>query len=170
MTVIDGSGVRLRTVEFDDVEALVTIRSAPEVALRWGAEDIRSDIAETVKGDDVDAFVIEDGNEQIVGFLQWHEETDPEYRHAGMDIYVDPAHHGRGIGSEAVRAAAKHLIEVKGHHRITIDPAADNVAAIRCYAKVGFKPVGVMRQYERIDGGDWHDGLMMDLLAEEFIG
>ena len=48
-----------------------------------------------------------------------------------------------------------------------IDPAADNVAAIRSYEKVGFRPVGVMRRYERGPDGQWHDGLLMDLLAED---
>jgi aminoglycoside 6'-N-acetyltransferase len=48
-----------------------------------------------------------------------------------------------------------------------IDPAADNVAAIRTYEKAGFKRVGVMRRYERLPGGEWHDGLLMDLLADE---
>ena len=61
---------------------------------------------------------------------------------------------------------AIHLIRERGHHRIVIDPASDNIAAIRCYAAVGFKPVGVMRAYEHdIDGDGWHDGLLMDLLA-----
>jgi aminoglycoside 6'-N-acetyltransferase len=57
-------------------------------------------------------------------------------------------------------------VDDKGFHRLVIDPAADNVAAIRCYEKVGFKPVGIMRQYERDDHG-WHDGLLMDLVAAE---
>ena len=54
-------------------------------------------------------------------------------------------------------------------HRLTIDPAAHNAAAIRAYEKVGFRPVGVMRQYEREpeEGGSWYDGLLMDLLADE---
>ena len=35
-------------------------------------------------------------------------------------------------------------------------------------SKVGFKPVGVMRRYERdANGKDWHDGLLMELLAGE---
>jgi aminoglycoside 6'-N-acetyltransferase len=51
-----------------------------------------------------------------------------------------------------------------------IDPAADNLAAIRCYTKVGFRPVGVMRQYERSADGSWHDGLLMELLAGEITG
>ncbi len=53
------------------------------------------------------------------------------------------------------------------HHRITIDPAAANEPAIRCYAKAGFRPVGVMRQYERGGDGRFHDGLLMDLLRDE---
>jgi RimJ/RimL family protein N-acetyltransferase len=32
----------------------------------------------------------------------------------------------------------------------------------------GFRPVGILRRYERdADGVGWHDGLLMDLLAEE---
>jgi aminoglycoside 6'-N-acetyltransferase len=61
------------------------------------------------------------------------------------------------------------LIEERGHHRITIDPATDNAAALRSYEKVGFKPVGVMRQHERdADGEGWHDSLLMELLASEW--
>jgi aminoglycoside 6'-N-acetyltransferase len=67
-----------------------------------------------------------------------------------------------------VRRVTIQLVEERGHHRITIDPAVDNVAAIRAYEKVGFKPVGVMRRYERdVDGDGWHDGLLMELLAGE---
>ena len=67
-----------------------------------------------------------------------------------------------------MRRVVRHLIDDRGHHRITIDPAAANTAAIRAYEKAGFRPVGVMRRYERdADGGGWHDGLLMELLAED---
>ncbi len=67
-----------------------------------------------------------------------------------------------------VAALARYLVNDRGHHRLVIDPAADNEPAIRCYAAVGFRPVGIMRRYERDpDGVGWHDGLLMDLLAEE---
>jgi aminoglycoside 6'-N-acetyltransferase len=69
-----------------------------------------------------------------------------------------------------MRTLARHLIDDHRHHRLVVDPAADNVAAICCYTKVGFRPVGVMRQYERGPDGTWHDGLLMDLLADELIG
>ena len=62
---------------------------------------------------------------------------------------------------------ARFLIDARGHHRLVIDPAADNERAIRCYRSVGFRPVGIMRQYERGLDGSFHDGLLMDLVAEE---
>jgi aminoglycoside 6'-N-acetyltransferase len=51
--------------------------------------------------------------------------------------------------------------------RLTIDPAADNEAAIAGYSKVGFTAVGVMRSYERREGGDWTNGLLMDMLTSD---
>ena len=76
---------------------------------------------------------------------------------------------GRGVGPDAVRTLARFLFDVRGHHRLVIDPAADNAAAIRAYEKVGFRAGGVMRAYERIDDGPWHDCLLMDLLAGELL-
>src|SRR5262249_31430575 len=102
----------------------------------------------------------------IAGLVQYWEEPEPKYRHAGIDIFVDPSRHGTGVGTEAVRLVVAHLFEVQHHHRLIIDPAVGNAAAVRCYEKVGFQPVGVMRQAERdADGQGWHDALLMELLA-----
>jgi aminoglycoside 6'-N-acetyltransferase len=62
---------------------------------------------------------------------------------------------------------ARYLVEERGHHRLTIDPAVDNEIAIACYRRVGFRPVGIMRRYERTPDGDWRDGLLMELLVEQ---
>jgi aminoglycoside 6'-N-acetyltransferase len=91
------------------------------------------------------------------------------YRSAGIDLYLTTPRHGQGLGREAVRILARHLIEERGHHRLTIDPAADNAPAIRAYEKVGFRPVGVMRSYERGPDGTFHDGVLMELLAGELL-
>jgi aminoglycoside 6'-N-acetyltransferase len=68
-----------------------------------------------------------------------------------------------------VRVLARYLLFERDHHRITIDPAAANAAAIRTYEKVGFRRVGIMRSYERGPNDTWHDGMLMDLLREEFV-
>ena len=156
----------LRTGRPEDAEALVRIRNEPEVARRWGSADIEEEVREEFIGTD-EGFVIEvDG--QVVGAIQYQEENDPMYRHAGMDIFLTTSRHGQGLGTEAVRVLACYLFEERGHHRLTIDPAADNLAAIRAYEKVGFRRVGIMRKYERGPDGVWHDGLLMDMLKEEF--
>jgi aminoglycoside 6'-N-acetyltransferase len=59
-----------------------------------------------------------------------------------------------------------HLIEVRGHHRITIDPASDNAAAIRSYEKAGFRRVGLMRRAWRDPSGIWRDAVMMELVVD----
>jgi aminoglycoside 6'-N-acetyltransferase len=103
----------------------------------------------------------------VIGLVQAWEECDPMYRHAGIDISLHPGWHGRGLGADTVRTVARHMFEDRGHHRVTIDPAAANARAIRAYESVGFRPVGVMRDYERGADGTWHDGLLMDMLAGE---
>jgi len=149
----------------EHVEALRRILTTPEVRSRWGDESTRENWP--FDEPDVSRYaIIMQGS--VRGFVQYSEENEPDYRHAAIDIFVDPQVHSRGIGRDAVSTVARHLFTDRGHHRVTIDPDADNEAAIRCYRAVGFKPVGVMRRYARdVDGPGWHDGLLMDLLADE---
>ena len=99
--------------------------------------------------------------------IQYFEEDDPEFRHAGIDLFLGAPFQGRGLGIDAVRTMARHLVADRGHQRLVIDPAAHNERAIRCYEKVGFKRVGVMREYWLDADGVWRDGLLLDLLADE---
>ena len=166
MPELRGDRVLLRPLTGEDVAVVAAIHAQPGVARWWGAPNEAELRAKAVAADPCTAYTIQlDG--EIVGLIQYHEEDDPMYRHAGIDVFLSEEVHGQGLGTDAVRTMALHLVHERGHHRLVIDPAADNAAAIRAYEKVGFRPVGVMRQYERLSGGDWHDGLLMDLLAEE---
>jgi len=62
----------------------------------------------------------------VVGLVQYHEEDDPMYRHAGIDIFLSEDVQGQGLGTEAVRTMAEYLIRERGHHRLVIDPAAQH--------------------------------------------
>jgi aminoglycoside 6'-N-acetyltransferase len=154
----------LRPLTDEDASELLRIHRLPEVARWWGEPEDGFPLA-----DDPDATrlaIVIDG--RIAGMIEFSEELTPRYRHASVDVFLDPALHARGHGTEAVRRVVHLLIEQRGHHRVTIDPAVDNTAAIRAYEKVGFKPVGVMRAYERDNQGEgWHDALLMELLAGE---
>ncbi|MFV2178260.1 GNAT family N-acetyltransferase [Actinomadura sp. LOL_016] len=169
MTVLRGATVVLRASDPADVPALAAIRATPEVRARWrGGDDLEADVRDDLDDPEITSYTVL-RDDRIVGMVQWHAENEPEYRHAGIDLFLDPTVHGGGLGTDTVRTMARHLLDDHGFHRLTIDPAADNAPAIRCYEKVGFRPVGVMRRYERGADGTWHDGLLMDLLADELV-
>jgi len=153
----------LRPLAASDAASLRRILATPDVARWWDSPDDGFPLS-----DDPDSTrftILVDG--AVAWMIQYGEEVDPKYRHASVDLFLDPGVRGRGVGPEAIRRVAVMLF-ARGHHRITIDPAAANEAAIRAYEKVGFRRVGVMRAYERDAGGDgFHDGLLMELLAGE---
>jgi aminoglycoside 6'-N-acetyltransferase len=155
--------ITVRPLAEGDEADLTRIHHTPEVTRWWDLpdDDFPWDEPEATR------FTIEvDG--AIAGLIQYWEEPEPRYRHAQIDLFLDPALHGYGIGSEALRRTVRLLFDQRGHHRITIDPATTNAAAIKAYESVGFKPVGVMRRSERDVGRDgWHDSLLMELLAGE---
>jgi len=165
--ILDGELVSLRPVASTDTMRLTEILTHPDVAIWWGRWDLDRVQRDAIRpSDGTVSFAIEvDG--QVIGLIQYAEEDEPDYRHASIDISLDPAWHGQGLGFDAVRTLARYLFQERGHHRITIDPAAHNQHTIRSYQQVGFRPVGVMRRYERGPDGTWHDGLLMDLLPED---
>lgn len=161
--------VVLRPLHADDADVLAAVVTRPEVSRWWGSrpddfEHHRAGFIEDAAQHD--AFAIEvDG--RLAGWLGVYEEDEPDYRHGGLDILLDPDLHGAGLGPQALRMAASWLIGECGHHRLIIDPAAANERAIAVYASIGFRPVGIMRSYERGPDGEWHDALLMDMLAGE---
>jgi aminoglycoside 6'-N-acetyltransferase len=160
---IEGVRVVLRSAIDRDIPTIEKIMRCPGVAQWWGNVDVEKEL-----GDPDNHPLLIECEGIAVGYIQYYEENDPMYRHAQIDIGLHDDHQGRGLGKDAVRALARHLLS-GGHHRVTIDPAAANERAIRCYLGVGFRPVGIMRDYERGPDGTWHDGLLMDLLAGELL-
>lgn len=162
MVLLYGTEVTLRPVLDEDVDRLVDILAEPEVA-RWRSHHATRIFLDT-RGRH--ALVVQvDGN--LVGGIQYQEEPSRDYRHAAIDVFLDPSWHGKGIGADAVRTLARHLIYDLGHHRLTVDLVADNAKAIRSYRRVGFHPVGTMREYEYTPSGAWRDALLMDLLRTD---
>jgi aminoglycoside 6'-N-acetyltransferase len=162
---LSGPRVRLVPCAPEHHARLRELHRTPEVRRWW--QDPADDWPEPEEADTIHYTVLQEG--EIVGFAQWHAVTDPMFRHAGVDLFLDPAVHGRGLGEETVRVLCEHLIDDHGFHRLAIDPEVENEVAIACYRKLGFRPVGVMRRYSRDRFGVWKDGLLLDLLAEELV-
>jgi len=166
LPTLRGDMVTVRPAEAEELDHLAdAIAADPEASAWWSADSvtIRRWFADP---EYVVLAVEEDG--RAVGVIAFEEETDPDYRSAGIDIGLLSCCVGRGLGTEAVRLLVGWLITGRGHHRVTIDPAVANARAIRAYEKVGFRRIGVAREYERGPDGTWHDNLLMDVLASEF--
>ncbi len=105
-----------------DSDELVRIRRCPEVMAAW------DEVEPGFPFDDSGAvcFCVLLGG-AVVGMIQFSEEETPKYRHAGIDLFLDPAVPGRGVGRDAVRVLATYLVAVRGHHRLVIDPPSATV-------------------------------------------
>lgn len=161
LTLLRGERVVLRPLGPGDAAAVRRIRAAPEVVRWWGSPE------DDFPRDDGDPrfVVLIDG--VVAGMVQYYEEPDPDARHADVDVFLDAAHHGRGHGTDALRTIVRHLVEERGHHRVTLSTDPRNAAAVRCYEKVGFRPVGITRASRWDDQARaWVDELLMDLVVE----
>jgi aminoglycoside 6'-N-acetyltransferase len=166
--ILHGERVTLRPLVEADLLRIVEIIGHPEVRPWWQYHDEVRLHRELFEDPEVTSFAVELDSE-VVGVIEYYEQTDPDYKHAGIDIALDPVCCvGQGLGPDALKTLIRYLFAERGQHRIIIDPAVANERAIAAYQKVGFKPVGVMRQYERDSAGEWHDNLLLDLLRDEF--
>jgi aminoglycoside 6'-N-acetyltransferase len=154
--------IELEPLDVAQVGRLRELHQNPGVLRWWGPMDpgFPFDEAESQR-----FAIVVDG--QIAGLVQWGDESWEENRHAYIDIFVGDAFASRGIGTEVVRRVIRELVEERGYHRITIDPAPDNTAAVRCYEKAGFRTVGRLeRAYLEPHSGEWRDELLMELVVQ----
>ena len=159
LPTLRGSRVVLRPLTAADAPALLALLHDPGVAAWW----MRASWDQINEEGAVVFAVLVDG--EVAGSIQYHEETDPDFHSASVDIFMGDAWQDRGLGSEAMRVLIDHLVGDRGHHRITVDPAAANERAVRVYERLGFRRVGVMRAYERTGAGVWRDALLMELIV-----
>jgi aminoglycoside 6'-N-acetyltransferase len=140
--VIRGALTAIRSAEEDDVDLLVGWHLDPEVARFWDWETYtREEVRQRLMRDDLGAFVIvETATDAPVGLLEaW---TDDEWATGGLDMFLVPRARGRGLGPDAARALARHLVRDCGWSRVTVDPYVWNASAIRAWARAGFEPEG----------------------------
>ena len=159
---IEGERLALEPVRPEHAERLRELRTAPEVAPWWNPPPEGWPLE--AEPDLCKLALVVDG--EVAGYVQFWEEHDPTGRHADVDIFLGPDAQDRGLGTEAMRAIVRHLIEDRGHHRITLSTAVDNARAIHVYEKLGFRRVGVMRKAAlRHGSGEWEDELLMELVV-----
>jgi aminoglycoside 6'-N-acetyltransferase len=164
-----GEAVRLRPMRAGELRTVVSAMAADDVVSRvWSSDPTK--LRHWLQDPDSVVFLVEvpGSSDELQGVvLASSHIEDPDYESASIDIGLFGSARGCGLGPDVLRTLARWLFGPCGFHRITIDPAADNAAAIRAYEKAGFVRIGVARLYERDDLGEWHDNVLFDLLPED---
>lgn len=160
-----GPLVTLRDPLASDLDAIAAVLAEPEVAEWWAgynAEKVRVELIE----DPRTTRVIE-VEQTAVGALLVLRGDDPEYPTTIMHIFISTAFRGRRIGEEALALAIRHEFS-EGISRVTLDPNVKNDGAIRSYERMGFRRIGVLRDYQVRPDRTLDDALFLDLTRSEF--
>ena len=159
-----GERMALRPPVSADAEPLLAILGESEVSRWWVGytpERVRDEIL-----DSGNALVMAiDG--ACAGAIFLYPNEDPEYLHVVIHLFLGARWYGHRYGAEALAMVIAHLATL-GHHRFTLDPNINNAPAIRSYERLGFRRVGVLREYQLRPDGTHEDGLLMDLVLSDF--
>ena len=145
--LVRGQLTTLRPAGGGDVDRLVAWHADPEVARYWDDETFtRAEMEERLARPDVDAWIVEESGEPV-GYLQTHPE--------GLDMFLIPAVRGRGLGPDAGRAMARHLLTERGYPRVTVDPYAWNETAVRAWERAGFVEISRGHPPDEDHAAEW---------------
>ena len=151
--LVRGRLTALRPADTADVDRLVVWHADPEVSRYWDDETFtREEMEERLARPDVEGWIVEEDGVPV-GYLQVHPD--------GLDMFLVPAARGRGLGPDAARAMARHLIDERGRARVTVDPYAWNGSAVRAWQRAGF--VEVSRHPP--DDGHTAEWVLMELVG-----
>jgi len=159
-----GERMTLRPPIASDAGALLAILLEPEVS-KWWVGYTPSRVHDEMIASDATLVMEIDGD--CAGAIFLYPENDPEYLHVVIHLFLGARWYGHRYGAEALTLVIAHLTTL-GHHRFTLDPNANNAPAIRSYERLGFKPVGLLREYQLRPDGTHEDALFMDLILSDF--
>jgi aminoglycoside 6'-N-acetyltransferase len=131
---VRGRQTTLRPVEAADIDLLLDWHADPEVSRFWDDETFTHETMLARLGrPEVTPYLVLTGGVAI-GYLQvwWDAEG------GGLDMFLVPSARGRGLGPDAARAMALHLLDDRGWTRVTVDPYAWNEQALRGWRNAGF--------------------------------
>lgn len=146
----------VRPATDDDADLLVAWHLDPEVSRYWDDETFtHEEMLANLARPNVDAWIVEADGEPV-GYLQsWWDEPGPKEGGGGLDMFLVPGARDRGLGPDAGRALARHLLDVEGWTRVTVDPYVSNERAVAAWRKAGFRDVEVREELDEHHTAPW---------------
>jgi [ribosomal protein S5]-alanine N-acetyltransferase len=90
------------------------------------------------------------------------------FQNAYLGYWIDEQHQGRGLMTEAVRAATAFAFSAAGLHRVQAAVMPRNGGSLRVLEKVGYRREGSAERYLCI-AGKWEDHVLFAMTAEDWI-
>lgn len=171
-----GTSIALRELQESDLPVLVAWLNLPDVASTQTAGPIPpKPLSEACavltsfsanRGADLGLSITRAADGELLGHLMLYG-IDAKDRCGTVSILVGPPHQGRGVGYEALGMLIRYAFAELGLHRLELSVNAFNDAAIALYKKLQFVEEG-RRRLAIYRGGNWHDHILMGLLASEW--
>jgi len=137
-------GLHIEPAEPADAETIASLH-AKGFYRGWSREEF----AAYITGPDTPVYVVCDRKRRIAGFAMLRLAADEAEL---ITIAVDPKWRKKGVGLALMRALFEDL-RMTAAKRLFLEVAADNPAALRLYAKLGFSRLSERRgYYARADG------------------
>ena len=83
---LSGEHVTLRALTDDDVPRVAEMNARPEVARWWNPREPEY-LESKLRDEELACWVVEVAGE-LAGYVQAYEHVHPEYRHAGLDLFL----------------------------------------------------------------------------------
>ena len=155
--MVSENNFTFKTMQENDTRILFDWCQQPHISKWWQAPADYDKFLEKYHPDKmaenfVHPFIIY-FDEQPIGYIQYYEcdKADDGWwtkqgvqpaGSLGMDVVIGESEYiGKGYGTTIVKKFVEKLFEETDTKKIIIDPDPENIAAIHCYEKVGFKKV-----------------------------
>lgn len=110
------------------------------------------------------AFLIFDDDSRLIGGLSLASVRRGVSQSASLGYWLGQPYTGKGLMTDAVRAAIRHAFGQLRLHRLEAASMPANTASIRVLERTGFTREGYAPEYLKIDG-KWADHVLFGLLA-----
>ena len=170
---------RIRLLTPDDAPALSALRLrsraflAPWESIRPAEHDTEAGQREAAeaalvrhaRGEGVPLAILDDDG-SVAGALNLTTVVRGAAQSCSLGYWLGADRTGRGLATEAVRAAVAHAFDGLGLHRVEAGTLLHNAASQAVLARCGFTRYGLAPRYLRI-AGEWQDHVLFQRLADD---
>ncbi|AHC18170.1 MULTISPECIES: GNAT family N-acetyltransferase [Paenibacillus] len=173
-------GLQIRLLQVNDAERLLEIRrenfdffkpfepERPEIyfTLEEQARLISNGLeaAQAGQGYTFGLFLLE--NNKLIGRMELSGVARGPFQNANLGYFVDPAYHGQGYATSAVKDIVRYALNELELHRIQAGVMPRNTPSNRVMEKAGFRREGLALNYLKINGV-WEDHVLYAVTAED---